>query len=143
MASTRQQRIQQLLIEEVSDIVRREVKDPRIGFLTITGADVSPDLRHARVYMTILGTEEEQAAGLKGLQSAARFIRREFGRRCDLRVTPAIEFRFDTAIQHGVRIFDLLEQIKREDDVPGASPQESADEDTVEAARTATEGNEP
>jgi ribosome-binding factor A len=143
MASTRQQRIQQLLIEEVSDIVRREVKDPRIGFLTITGAEVSPDLRHARVFLTILGTEEEQAAGMKGLQSAARFIRREFGRRCDLRVTPAIEFRFDTAIQHGVRMFDLLEQIKREEEVAGPSPQESADEDTVEAAGTATEGNEP
>jgi ribosome-binding factor A len=143
MASTRQQRIQQLLIEEVSDIVRREVKDPRIGFLTITGAEVSPDLRHARIFLTILGTEEEQAAGLKGLQSAARFIRREFGRRCDLRVTPEIEFRFDTAIQHGVRIFDLLAQIKREDAVPGMAAPDGADDVDAEAARAATEGNEP
>jgi len=143
MASTRQQRIQQLLIEEVSDIVRREVKDPRIGFLTITGAEVSPDLRHARVFLTILGTEEEQAAGMKGLQSASRFIRREFGRRCDLRVTPEIEFRFDTAIQHGVRIFDLLEQIKREDGEPGTSAPDGADDVDTEAAHMATEGNEP
>jgi len=143
MASTRQQRIQQLLIEEVSDIVRREVKDPRIGFLTVTGAEVSPDLRHARVFVTILGTEEEQAAGMKGLQSAARFIRREFGRRCDLRVTPEIEFRFDTAILHGVRIFDLLEQIKREDADSGPAAPESADDSDAEAARAATEGNEP
>jgi ribosome-binding factor A len=115
MASTRQQRVQQMLVEEVSDILRREVKDPRIGFVTITGADVSPDLRHARVYFTILGTEEQQADGLAGLKSAARFIRREFGRRADLRTAPEIEFRIDTAIAHGVRIFDLLEQIKHEE----------------------------
>jgi ribosome-binding factor A len=143
MASTRQQRIQQLLIEEVSDIVRREVKDPRIGFLTITGAEVSPDMRHARVFVTILGTAEEQAEGLKGLQSAARFIRREFGRRCDLRVTPQIEFRFDTAIQHGVRIFDLLEQIKREDTAPHPESSEPFDEEAAPTARTTTEGNNP
>lgn len=141
MASTRQQRIQQLLIEEVSDIVLREVKDPRIGFLTVTGASVSPDMRHARIFVTIMGTEEEQAAGMKGLQSAARFIRRAFGRRCDLRVTPEIEFRFDAAIQHGVRIFDLLEQIKREDDAPSAP--ESADDGAVEATPAATEGKAP
>jgi ribosome-binding factor A len=131
MASTRLQRIQQLLIEEVSDIIRREVKDPRIGFVTITGADVSPDLRHARVYVSILGSQEQQADTLKGLQSAARFIRREFGTRADLRVTPEIEFRIDSGIAHGARIFDLLEQVKREDaetsvtdenEIPGVSP---------------------
>src|SRR5438132_8550380 len=115
MASTRQERIQQLLIEEISDILRREVNDPRIGFITVTGADVTPDLRHGRVYVTILGSEAEQAEALKGLRSAARFIRREFGKRVDLRVTPEIEFRIDTGIAHGARIFDLLEQVKREE----------------------------
>jgi len=126
----------------VSDIVRREVKDPRIGFLTITGAEVSPDMRHARVFVTILGTAEEQAEGLKGLQSAARFIRREFGRRCDLRVTPEIEFRFDVAIQHGARMFDLLEKIKREESEPSDVP-ESVDAEAASASGTRTEGNNP
>jgi ribosome-binding factor A len=115
MSSTRQQRIQEMLVHEVSDILRREVKDPRIGFVTVTGAEVSPDLRHARVFITILGSEVQQREGLQGLQSARRFIRREFGNRADLRVTPEIEFRLDTSIAQGARIFDLLEQAKRED----------------------------
>jgi ribosome-binding factor A len=139
MASTRQQRIQQLLIEEVSDILRREVKDPRIGFITVTGADVSPDLRHARVYVSILGSEEQQAEALKGLRSAARFIRREFGNRADLRVTPELEFRIDTAIAQGARIFELLEQVKRDEAPDDASV--ASEEDASDATRTTVEGD--
>jgi ribosome-binding factor A len=111
----RRERVEELIVREISEIVRREVKDPRIGFVTVTEAEVSPDLRHARVFVSVLGTEEEQAASLKGLNSAARFIRSEFGKRVSMRVLPEFTFKIDTAIAHGARIHELLEQVKREE----------------------------
>jgi ribosome-binding factor A len=125
MPGTRRERVEELIVREVSEILRRKVSDPRIGFVTITGADISPDLRHARVFVSILGSEEKQAEALKGLQSAARFIRGELGKRIEMRDTPQISFKIDTAIASGVRIFELLEQVKREepetDDEAGAA----------------------
>jgi ribosome-binding factor A len=124
MPGARRERVEELIVREVSDILRREVSDPRIGFVTITGAKISPDLRHARVYVSILGSEEKQAEALKGLQSAARFIRGELGKRIEMRDTPQLVFQIDTAIAHGARIFELLEQVKREE--PEAHDEEGA-----------------
>src|SRR5436305_13433685 len=93
-ASQRQRRVQELLVHEISDIVRREVKDPRVALVTVTDAEVSPDLRNARVFVSSLGGGPEQTAeALKGLQSAAGFIRSEVARRARLRFTPSLEFR--------------------------------------------------
>lgn len=116
MAGERRERVEELIVREVSEILHREVKDPRIGFVTVTGAEVSPDMRQARVFVSVLGSDEERAATLKGLNSAARFIRGQFGKRVAMRVTPEIAFRFDTSIQRGARIFELLEQVKREEE---------------------------
>jgi ribosome-binding factor A len=124
MPGARRERVEELIVREVSDILRREVSDPRIGFVTITGAKISPDLRHARVYVSILGSEEKQAEALKGLQSAARFIRGELGKRIEMRDTPQLVFQIDAAIAHGARIFELLEQVKREE--PEAHDEEGA-----------------
>src|SRR5690242_13923207 len=87
-ASQRQRRVQELLVHEISDIVRREVKDPRVSLVTVTDAEVSPDLRNARLFVSSLGGPEQTAEALKGLQSAAGFIRGEFARRARLRFTP-------------------------------------------------------
>jgi ribosome-binding factor A len=115
MPGIRKERLEELLKREISEIIRREVKDPRIGFVTVTDAEVSNDLSFAKVFVSVLGTEEQQAAALKGLNSATRFIRGEFGQRIKLRQVPEITFRMDTAIQHGARIHELLEQIRREE----------------------------
>jgi ribosome-binding factor A len=115
MPGVRKERLEELLRREISDIIHRQVKDPRIGFVTVTDAEVSRDLSYAKVFVSVLGTSEEQAAALKGLNSATRFIRGEFGQRIKLRQVPEISFRFDTSIQHGARIHELLEQIKRDE----------------------------
>src|SRR5439155_26471104 len=88
------------------------------GFVTVTDAEVSGDLSFAKVFVSVLGSEEQQAAALKGLNSATRFIRGEFGQRIKMRQVPEISFRFDKSIQHGARIHELLEQVKREESGP-------------------------
>jgi len=115
MAGVRKERVEELLRREISDIIRREVKDPRIGFVTVTDAEVSGDLSYAKVFVSVLGTEEQQEATLKGLNSATRFIRGEFGQRIKMRQVPEISFRFDKSIQHGARIHELLEQVKQQE----------------------------
>src|SRR5436190_20451637 len=115
MPGVRKERLEQLLRREISDIIRREVNDPRIGFVTVTDAEVTKDLSYAKVFVSVLGTEEQQEAALKGLNSATRFIRGEFGQRIKLRQVPEISFRFDKAIQQGARIHELLEQVKRQE----------------------------
>lgn len=122
MAGGRRERVEEQIVREVSEILRREVKDPRIGFVTVTGAEVSPDLRQARVFVSVLGSDEERDATLKGLNSAARFIRGQFGKRVAMRVTPEFTFRFDTSIERGARIFELLEQVKREEGPVAGEP---------------------
>jgi ribosome-binding factor A len=131
MPGVRKERLEELLKREISDIIRREVKDPRIGFVTVTDAEVTGDLSFAKVFVSVLGTEEQQAAALKGLNSATRFIRGEFGQRIKMRQVPEITFRFDTAIQQGARIHELLEQVKRQEavvDPESAGDQEAGDE---------------
>ena len=115
MPSTRQQRVQELLVHEISDIVRREVKDPRVGFVTITDAHVTPDLRQARVFFTVLGEPEQQEATGKALNRAAGFIRGEFGRRAQLRYVPELRFEFDQAPARGMRISQILEQVRQDE----------------------------
>jgi len=100
---------------EISDILRRELKDPRLGFVTITDAEVSKDLRHARVYVSVYGDEKQKEQNLAVLQGAAGYIRGEFGRRAFMKVIPEISFKLDTSVEHGARIFELLQQVKPDD----------------------------
>jgi len=113
--TTRQEKVRELLKVEISDILRREARDPRIGFVTITDAEVTPDLLHARVFVSVLGTDEEREATLEALRSAGGFVRSEFAKRVSMKIIPEIEFRFDESIEHGARIFELLEHIRREE----------------------------
>ncbi len=110
--SVRQERIQEQLVQELSEMIRRDLRDPRIGFVTLTGAEITRDLRHARVFVSIYGTEEEQKQALKALNSASGILRGEFARRVHLRLAPDLEFKLDEGIARGQRIFDLLHSVE-------------------------------
>lgn len=110
--SVRQERIQEQLVQELSEMIRRDLRDPRIGFLTLTGAEITRDLRHAKVFVSIYGTEEEQKQTIKALNSASGILRGEFARRVHLRLAPDIEFRLDEGIARGQRIFELLHSVE-------------------------------
>lgn len=112
VARLRAERLAEALKVEISDIIRNQVKDPRVGFASIVDVEVSSDLRHARVYVSILGGEEERAGALKGLESATGFIRSEVARRIRLRHAPELSFRIDESIARGVRIAELLGKLK-------------------------------
>ena len=124
MSTIRQEQIQNRLIEEVSDMLHRDLKDPRLGFVTVTGAEITRDLRYAKVYISVLGTEEETNQCLDALKRASGFIRGEFTRRAHLRVAPEIIFQADVSLSRGARIFELLKQIERE--APPAAPAAAA-----------------
>jgi ribosome-binding factor A len=116
MASTRQRRVQEKLVQEISEIVRREIKDPRVGFVTITDAEVSPDLRHARIFFSVLGDQEARQETTKALNRAAGFVRSEFAHRAQMRFVPEIRFEFDPSVERGARISELLAQVRQDDE---------------------------
>ncbi len=109
--SSRQQRVGDLLRAEISEIVRTKMRDPRIGFLTVTDVNVSRDLRHASVFVSVLGGETEGAAVLGVLNRAAGFVRCELGSRVDLKHVPELRFKVDNSAQHAVRIAEVLKEI--------------------------------
>jgi ribosome-binding factor A len=125
MSTIRQEQIQNRLIAEISDMLRRELKDPRLGFITITGAEITRDLRHAKVFISVMGDEQAQQDSLAALRSAHGLIRGEFARRAHLRVAPEILFQADVGIARGARIFELLNQVASEPKAPESdSPSE-------------------
>src|SRR3989442_5246401 len=105
--------------EEIMQIIRRDLKDPRIGFVSITGVRMSPDLRTARVRISVLGDETEQKNTLAGLRSAVGLIRHELGRRLEnLKFAPALPFALDPSIQYSVHISHKLRGILSDSDPP-------------------------
>jgi len=115
VASPRQRRVGDQLQKEISDLLLREVKDPRIGFVTLTGVEVSGDLRHAKVFYTVLGEQEQKDHTQKALDKASSFVRSELGKRLRLRVTPELQFRYDTSLEYGNRIDSMLKELKQND----------------------------
>lgn len=109
----RSQRVGDLLRKELSDIIMRRMKDPRIGFITVTGVNVTDDLKTARVFISVL-KEEERDITLEALNDAKKEIRMELAKKVKLRRIPSIEFRIDEAIEYGSRIEKLLRDIKEE-----------------------------
>ena len=89
-----------------------EVKDPRIGFVTVTAVEVSSDLSHCRVYFSLLGSKHERSEATKGLESASGFIRTELGRRLRLKHAPEVEFKYDETVEAGARISKVLHEIR-------------------------------
>lgn len=104
-----------MLREEISVLMQRELKDPRLGFVTITGAIVTPDLRHAKIFVSVMGTVEEMSHSLEALNRARGFLRTELGKRARLKTVPELRFFEDETNQTGSRIFQLLEEAKETD----------------------------
>ena len=114
VAGHRHERIAEEIRHEVSGMIAGELKDPRIaGLVTVTEVRVSPDLRHARIYVSVLGTDAEHASTLAGLNAAAGFIRRELSLRLLLRRSPEMHFVLDTSGPQGERIEQLLRESKK------------------------------
>jgi ribosome-binding factor A len=126
MVSRRQRQVAELLHEEISQLIQHATRDPRLGFVTVTGVDVSPDLRLARVYVTVLGDEADAKSTLEGLVSAAGYFRHEMRQSLSLRYIPELNFKLDKSLEYGMRIESLLDTIKSEsnqtDDLPDAEP---------------------
>jgi len=100
-----------LLRQEIAELLVRKVKDPRLEMVTITGVDISPDLKMARIYFTRFGSNEDLKKVVEGLQSSAGFLRRELGQRMKLRNVPELNFIHDTSFEYGDRIESLLKEI--------------------------------
>jgi len=112
--SRRTEQVGEFLREELSDIIRREVKDPRVGFFSLTRVDVGADLRTARVYVSVLGSDEERAGTLAALRSDAGFIRHHLRPRLRMRQIPDLEFRDDRSMEHAEQIGRALREIEHE-----------------------------
>ncbi|HEY7710350.1 MAG TPA: 30S ribosome-binding factor RbfA [Candidatus Entotheonella sp.] len=111
MASYRPARVGELIQAELATLLTRGLKDPRLEMSTVSYVEVTSDLRHARVYISRLGSEAEQDAMLQGFQRAAGFIRGQLGRRLKLRYIPQLTFELDTGIAYGVRISSMLNKL--------------------------------
>lgn len=96
--------------QEIADILMRKIKDPRIGFVTVTDVELSDDLRNAKVFVSVYGGDKEET--FKGLTSASAFIRSELGRRMSMRSVPEILFRYDATVEQGAHIMELLHEIE-------------------------------
>jgi ribosome-binding factor A len=105
----RSQRVSDLLRKEIADIIMYKLKDPRIGFITVTGVDVTDDIKIARIYVSIL-KDEERKTTIAILNSAKSFIRSELSKRLRMKFIPSIEFRLDTSIEYGNKIERLLKE---------------------------------
>ena len=112
---SRPERVAQMVQQLLGEIFARGMRDPRIGFVTITGVKMSADLRDARVYWTVHGDPEQRKHTEKGLEAARGFLRREIGLELKLRVVPELHFTYDEAIDRGERIEQLIKQVHDED----------------------------
>lgn len=114
MSSQRPGRVQEAIRQEVSNIIHSQMRDPRLGFLTITGVELTKDLRYARIYFSVLGEDKEKKLALRGLNAAKGYIKGLLGDRIKLRYMPDIEFKIDETLERTQHIYDLFEKIKKE-----------------------------
>jgi ribosome-binding factor A len=117
--TARTERIDELLRQEIGEIIRRDVDDPRIGFATITDVETAPDLRHARVSVSVIGQPEERKATLAALGRAMPFVRHELGKRLRLKRIPELHLELDDSVERGTRVLQLLQELEA-----GRSPEE-------------------
>ncbi|TLM69372.1 MAG: 30S ribosome-binding factor RbfA [Deltaproteobacteria bacterium] len=111
MPSQRAQRVGETIQQEISALLLRGLKDPRIGFVTITGVEMTPDLHLARIYYTVMGDEAARKASAAGLKSSIPFIRQQLGRQLRMKYTPDLIFQYDSSIEYGSRIESLLRDV--------------------------------
>ncbi len=128
MPGTRKQRLQESLRAELSDVIRREMRDPRFrnGLLSITEVEVTQDLKHATVYVSVLGDAQAQQDDLRALRGATHVLREELKRRRAFINVPDLSFKYDDAIERGNQMFELLQRVKQEDEARPKPPEEDA-----------------
>ena len=110
----RQEKLGELITAELSDLLRTRVKDPRVGFVSVTHVEVSGDYRHAKIFVSVMGNEEERVSTMKALKHATGFLRHELASRLTLRYMPEIVFKLDTSIEQGARILELIREVTGE-----------------------------
>lgn len=113
-----------MIKRDLSEIIQKQMRDPRLALISVTDVDVARDFSVAKVFISVVGTPEEKAAALKALQGAAGFLRGHLGKLLELRNVPALAFRYDTGIERGARMYELLRNEERaiaEDLVPGSA----------------------
>lgn len=115
MGSKRLDRLSSQLVREVSDILRRKISDPRVGWVTVTRATITPDLQAAKIFITTLEGGEKREQALAALKHAEGFVRHELGRRLELRVTPEVRFLLDEEQERAERVYKILDEIKHEE----------------------------
>jgi ribosome-binding factor A len=111
----RQEKLGELIAAELSELLRTRLKDPRVGFASITHVEVSGDFRHAKVFVSVMGSPEEREATMQGLKNATGFLRHELATRLVLRYMPEIVFKLDKSIEEGARILELIHKVEQED----------------------------
>jgi ribosome-binding factor A len=113
-------RVDEAMRAVLSEAISKDLQDPRVGFVTVTGVKTSPDLRYSRVYVSVLGDDDARAASLEGLQAAQGFLQGRVAHSLRLKHTPALTFHYDESVDRGMRISELLEEVgpvdERDDD---------------------------
>lgn len=131
----RRERVTELVHHELSDIIQREVRDPRLGWVTVTRVEMSPDLCYAKVFVSVLGGDERaHRQSLRILERAGAFIRTELGRRIRLRQTPELHFKLDHSLEHSQRVMEILNEISA---APAAGAQSAETQGEAEGDGTA------
>lgn len=115
MSQLRSEKVQEFIKQELSKIILTEMKDPRIGFVTVTRVDVTGDLRAAKAYISLMGSEEQKASSWHALQKAIGHLRSEIGKRIKLRFTPELSLHIDESFEHSARINELLARLKQDE----------------------------
>lgn len=113
---SRSQRVVEQIQRELAELIRTEVKDPRVGFITLTGVEITPDYAHAKVFFTSMTGEESVPGILVGLRRASGFLRRELGRKVRIHTTPELHFVYDRSVEEGSRMSRLIDEVVREDE---------------------------
>jgi ribosome-binding factor A len=120
MAGGRMRRVDEALREVLSDAIATDLKDPRIGFVTVTAVNASRDLRHARVYVSVLGDDQERAATLEGLRSAHGYLQGAIAAQLKLKHTPTLVFEYDETVERAARLTELMQRGPDREDQSGA-----------------------
>lgn len=124
MPSIRQARVGEMIKRDLAEILQKEITDPRLALVSITGVDVAQDFSIAKVFISAIGDESEKMAALKALQGASGFLRGRLGHMLDMRTVPKLAFRYDAGVERGVRMFELLREEERNFAVPTDSAAE-------------------
>ena len=127
--SYRMRRINEAIKEIIGTALTQDIKDPRIGFVTLTGVETAPDLSHAKVFVSVYGKQAEKDATLEGLRAAWAYLQRLIGDELPLRRIPTLDFVYDASVDQGMRIQALLKSSGADELGPGDEPVESASDD--------------